>query len=126
MRISDWSSDVCSSDLIDKPGRATADVLAEAIPAIVRAFAWPKSMRWGRESASSESLRWVRPLSGIVAIFGEDLIPCEVSGISAGYATHGHRSHCPGEITIGAAADYAEPVRMSPGQWKRRPYKNNQ
>src|SRR3546814_14233651 len=88
MRISDWSSDVCSSDLIDKPGRATADVLAEAIPAIVRAFAWPKSMRWGRESASSESLRWVRPLSGIVAIFGEDLIPCEVSGISAGYATH--------------------------------------
>src|SRR3546814_8582059 len=59
--------------VIDKPGRATADVLAEAIPAIVRAFAWPKSMRWGRESASSESLRWVRPLSGIVAIFGEDL-----------------------------------------------------
>src|SRR3546814_15597155 len=68
-------------------------------------------MRWGRESASSESLRWVRPLSGIVAIFGEDLIPCEVSGISAGYATHGHRFHCPGEITIGSAPDYAEKPR---------------
>src|SRR3546814_10485668 len=68
-------------------------------------------MRWGRESASSESLRWVRPLSGIVAIFGEDLIPCEVSGISAGYATHGHRFHCPGEITIGSASDYAEKLR---------------
>lgn len=97
--------------VIDKPGRATADVLAEAIPAIVRAFAWPKSMRWGKESASSESLRWVRPLSGIVAIFGEDLVPCEVSGISAGFGTRGHRFHCPGEITIGSASDYAEKLR---------------
>ena len=97
--------------VIDKPGRATAEVLAEAIPAIVRTFAWPKSMRWGKESASSESLRWVRPLSGIVAIFGEGLIPCEVSGISASYATHGHRFHCPGEITIGSASDYAEKLR---------------
>lgn len=97
--------------VIDKPGRATADVLAEAIPAIVRAFAWPKSMRWGKESASSESLRWVRPLSGIVAMFGEELIACEVSGISAGFATRGHRFHCPGEITIGSASDYAEKLR---------------
>ncbi|WP_374396803.1 glycine--tRNA ligase subunit beta [Sphingopyxis sp.] len=97
--------------VIDKPGRATADVLAEAIPAIVRGFAWPKSMRWGRESASSESLRWVRPLSGIVAIFGEELVPCEIGGIASGFATRGHRFHCPGEITIGSAADYAEKLR---------------
>ncbi len=97
--------------MIDKPGRATAAVLAEAIPAIIRAFAWPKSMRWGKDSASSESLRWVRPLSGIVAIFGEDLVPCEVSGIAAGFATRGHRFHCPGEITIGSASDYAEKLR---------------
>ncbi len=97
--------------VIDKPGRATAEVLAEAIPAIVRAFAWPKSMRWGKESASSESLRWVRPLSGIVAIFGEELVPCEVSGISSGFATRGHRFHCSGEITIGSASDYADKLR---------------
>jgi len=97
--------------VIDKPGRATAEVLAEAIPAIVRSFSWPKSMRWGKDSASSESQRWVRPLSGIVAIFGEELIACEVSGISAGFATRGHRFHCPGEITIGSASDYAEKLR---------------
>jgi glycyl-tRNA synthetase beta chain len=97
--------------VIDKPGRATAEVLAEAIPAIVRGFSWPKSMRWGKESASSESLRWVRPLSGIVAIFGEELVPCEIGGIASGFATRGHRFHCPGEITIGSAADYAEKLR---------------
>src|SRR3954470_20580831 len=50
--------------IVDKPGRATAAVLAEAIPAIVRAFPWPKSMRWGAASSSTESPRWVRPLQG--------------------------------------------------------------
>ena len=94
-----------------EPGLAMTEVLAEAIPAIVRGFSWPKSMRWGKESASSESLRWVRPLSGIVAIFGEELVPCEIGGIASGFATRGHRFHCPGEITIGSAADYAEKLR---------------
>ncbi len=95
----------------NKPGRATIDVLAEAIPAIVRAFPWPKSQRWGAASISTESLRWVRPLSGIVAILGEDLVDCEVGDIRSVYATLGHRFHHPGEITIGGASDYQEKLR---------------
>ena len=51
--------------VVEKAGRQTADVLAEAIPAIIRAFPWPKSQRWGAASISTESLRWVRPLQGI-------------------------------------------------------------
>ncbi|MBB3941155.1 glycyl-tRNA synthetase beta chain [Novosphingobium fluoreni] len=97
--------------VIEKPGRAVADVLAEAIPAIVRAFPWPKSMRWGTASISTESARWVRPLSGIVAIFGEDLVACEAGGVQSGYATLGHRFHHAGEITIGGAHDYADKLR---------------
>ena len=93
--------------VVEKPGRAVKDVLAEAIPAIIRAFPWPKSQRWGAASLSPESLRWVRPLSGIVAILGEDLVECEIGGIASGYATRGHRFHAPGEITIGGAHDYA-------------------
>jgi glycyl-tRNA synthetase beta chain len=62
----------------EKPGRETAAVLAEAIPAIVRAFPWPKSQRWGAASFSPESLRWVRPLSGIIAILGQAPIDLEV------------------------------------------------
>ncbi|MGK6321102.1 glycine--tRNA ligase subunit beta [Sphingomonas sp. DT-204] len=99
--------------IIDKPGRATAEVLAEAIPAIVRAFPWPKSMRWGIASLSTESLRWVRPLQGIVALLGGELVPCEVAGIASGAATVGHRFHHPGEITIGSAADYVEKLRTA-------------
>ena len=79
--------------VINKPGRATKDVLAEAIPAIIRDFSWPKSMRWGDFSISTESLRWVRPLSGIVAMLGDDVVECEVHGVSSGAVTLGHRFH---------------------------------
>ena len=93
--------------VIAKPGRQTADVLAEAIPAIVRAFPWPKSMRWGAASASTESLRWVRPLQGIVALLGDTVVPFEIDGVASGSATVGHRFHHSGDVTIGNAADYA-------------------
>ena len=97
--------------VIDKPGRATAEVLAEAIPAIVRAFPWPKSMRWGEASLSTESLRWVRPLQGIVALLGETVVTCEVAGVKSGAATVGHRFHHPDAVTITSAATYVEQLR---------------
>ncbi len=94
-----------------KPGRPTAAVLAEAIPSVIRAFPWPKAMRWGAPSLSTESPRWVRPLQGIVALFGSDVVPCEVAGVTSGAATLGHRFHHPGVITIGSADDYVEKLR---------------
>ena len=93
------------------PGRATADLLAEAIPAIIRDFSWPKSMRWGGASISTESLRWVRPLSGIVALLGDEVVECEVHGVTSGAVTLGHRFHHSGDITIGNADDYAMKLR---------------
>ncbi|MET3471979.1 glycyl-tRNA synthetase beta chain [Novosphingobium sp. 1529] len=97
--------------ITEKPGRATKDVLAQAIPAIVRAFPWPKSQRWGAASFSPESLRWVRPLSGIIAILGDEAIDLEVGGIRSGTVTRGHRFHHRGDITITGAADYAARLR---------------
>ena len=97
--------------IVDKPGRATSAVLAEAIPAIVRAFPWPKSMRWGEASTSTESPRWVRPLQGIVAILGEEIVDFEIAGVRSGAATLGHRFHHPGTITLGGAQDYVEKLR---------------
>ncbi|KRA84605.1 glycine--tRNA ligase subunit beta [Altererythrobacter sp. Root672] len=97
--------------VVEKPGRAVKVVLADAIPVIARAFPWPKSMRWGAASLTTDSPRWVRPLSGIVAIFGEDLVECSVGDVASGYMTLGHRFHHAGPITIGGAADYQEKLR---------------
>ena len=91
---------------IGRPGRSASEVLAEAVAAIIRDFPWPKSMRWG-----GGNLRWVRPLHGIVALLGEEIVPVEVDGIAAGAATVGHRFHHPGPITIGSCSDYAEKLR---------------
>lgn len=99
--------------VIQQPGRAMAAVLAEAIPAIIRDFSWPKSMRWGAASVSTESLRWVRPLSGIVALLDGAVVPCEVDGIVAGRETYGHRFHSAGAMAIDGADDYAAKLRAA-------------
>jgi glycyl-tRNA synthetase beta chain len=96
---------------IEKPGRATSEVLAEAVAQIVRDFPWPKSMRWGSKSESTSSLRWVRPLHSIVALLGEEIVPVQVEGVECGATTRGHRFHHPGPITIGGAHDYVEKLR---------------
>ncbi|WP_425564870.1 glycine--tRNA ligase subunit beta [Sphingomonas humi] len=97
--------------VIDKPGQPTAAVLGSAIKRIIRGFPWPKSMRWGEASASTSSLRWVRPLQGIVALLGDEIVPVSVEGLASGATTVGHRFHHPGPITLGGASDYAEKLR---------------
>jgi glycyl-tRNA synthetase beta chain len=97
--------------LIEKPGRATLDVLAEMLPVIVRTFPWPKSMRWGKRSAKPGALTWVRPLHAITATFGleteePDVVSFSVDGIEAGQTTYGHRFMAPQAISVRRFEDY--------------------
>jgi glycyl-tRNA synthetase beta chain len=97
--------------LIEKPGRATLDVLAEMLPVIVRTFPWPKSMRWGARSARPGALQWVRPLHAIVATFGidtedPDVVKFAIDGIEAGQTTYGHRFMAPAAINVRRFEDY--------------------
>jgi glycyl-tRNA synthetase beta chain len=97
--------------LIEKPGRATLDVLADMLPVIVRTFPWPKSMRWGERSAKHGALSWVRPLHSIIATFGleteePDVVKFEVAGIEAGQTTYGHRFMAPAAISVRRFEDY--------------------
>ncbi len=97
--------------VIERPGRAVADVLGEAVPEAVGKLAWPKSMRWGAASTSMDSPRWVRPLSGVVALLDEAVVPMTILGIEAGRTTPGHRfmSHEP--LSIANAHAYAAQLR---------------
>jgi glycyl-tRNA synthetase beta chain len=97
--------------LIEKPGRATIDVLAEILPVIVRTFPWPKSMRWGARSAKSGSLSWVRPLHAITATFGleteePDVVKFAIDDIETGQTTFGHRFMAPAAIPVRRFEDY--------------------
>ncbi|MEH2557748.1 glycyl-tRNA synthetase beta chain [Bradyrhizobium algeriense] len=104
--------------LIEKPGRATLDVLAEILPVIIRTFPWPKSMRWGERSARSGSFSWVRPLHSIIATFGPetedpDVVKFSVDGIEAGQTTFGHRFMAPAAISVRRFEDYEAKLKAA-------------
>jgi len=93
--------------VIERPGRAAGEIIAEVVDRAVRGFPWPKSMRWGEGE-----LKWVRPLHSILATFGArtetpDVVPLTIDGIRAGNVTRGHRVMGPGEITVSRLDDYA-------------------
>lgn len=72
--------------VISQKGQSTAALIPGMVDQIVRTFPWPKSMRWG-----SGTLRWVRPLKRIVALFDGAVVPFEIDGIQSGDTTEGHR-----------------------------------
>jgi glycyl-tRNA synthetase beta chain len=88
------------ADLV-KAGQATPDAIAAIIPDIIRNFPWPKSMRWGEGT-----LRWVRPLHRIVAVFDGEIVPFEVDDIVSGNVTEGHRFHGTGTFSVRDYDDY--------------------
>ena len=97
--------------VIEKPGQETIAAIAEIVPAVIRAFPWPKSMRWGAASAEPGSLRWVRPLHSILCTFGPEteepeVVRFGVDGIESGDTTYGHRFHAPGPIRVKRFDDY--------------------
>ncbi len=97
--------------VIEKPGREAKDIIAEIMPDIIRNFPWPKSMRWGEQSREAGSLKWVRPLHSIICTFGPEteepeVIAFEVSGITAGNETRGHRFLAPETFTVKRFEDY--------------------
>jgi glycyl-tRNA synthetase beta chain len=94
--------------LIERPGRTTADVVAEIVPPIVRTFPWPKSMRWG-----SGKLRWVRPLHSILCILDGEVVPFEVDGMQSGNETRGHRFLAPKLFPVKSFKDYSQKLEKA-------------
>jgi len=92
--------------MLEKPGRETAEVIAEIVPEIVRNFPWPKAMRWG-----AGKLRWVRPLHSILCILDGKLVDFEIDGIESGNKTRGHRFMAPKSFAVKSFKDYAAKLK---------------
>ncbi|HMY15727.1 MAG TPA: glycine--tRNA ligase subunit beta, partial [Polyangium sp.] len=60
-------------------GQAATNLLADALASIITAIPFRKSMRWG-----TGEFAFGRPMHWIVALFGEDIVPVEVAGITSG------------------------------------------
>ncbi|MGB7009638.1 MAG: glycine--tRNA ligase subunit beta, partial [Pseudolabrys sp.] len=104
--------------VIDRPGRNAIDVIEDVLQATVATFPWPKSMRWGAQSATPGSLSWVRPLHSIVATFGPEteepaVVPLEFDGIRSGDETRGHRFMAPAPIKVRRFDDYVDKLEKA-------------
>jgi glycyl-tRNA synthetase beta chain len=104
--------------LVERPGRYTAEVLAEILPPILQNFPWPKSMRWGPDSARPDAFRWVRPLHAILATFGPEtedpeIVAFSIAGIASGNVTYGHRFMAPSEIRVRRFDDYVSALEKA-------------
>jgi glycyl-tRNA synthetase beta chain len=99
--------------LIEKPGRPAIEVVAEILLEVVRAFPWPKSMRWG-----NGKLVWVRPLHSIIATFGPeteepDIVRFAMDGLAAGDETRGHRFMSPAAFKVRHFDDYVAKLQAA-------------
>lgn len=91
--------------IVDLPGKPAEDVLPALLADLTAAIEWPKSMRWG-----SGTTRFIRPVRWLVALFGEQVIPVEFAGLTAGRTTRGHR-FLSGPVDIAVAGAYRETLR---------------
>ena len=97
---------------IEKPGRPAQAIVAEVLGQVIRAFPWPKSMRWG-----TGTLRWVRPLQSIVCVLSDEagaaVVPFEIEGIVATDQTFGHRFMAPAPFAVSGFDSYQSQLKRA-------------
>lgn len=78
-----------------EPGKKTKEILPLILPKIILSIPFPKSMRWGEVS-----IKFVRPIHWILALFGGEVISFEIGNVRSGNLTYGHRFMHSGSIRI--------------------------
>ena len=77
-------------------GAAVKDLLPDLLMDILTSLNFPKNMRW-----ADHDFRFVRPIRWLVALFGEEVIPVEITGVKSGKFSRGHRFLRPSAVEAG-------------------------
>ena len=102
--IHDGKQDVYAHEFT-QAGQTLAALLGEIINTAIKKLPIPKVMRWG-----SSTHTFVRPVHGLVALHGADVVPVNVLGLDSGRQTLGHRFLSQGAIIFAQADDYAQQI----------------
>ena len=98
--------------VVETKGAETRSVLPGILAEAVKELAWPKSMRWGRHA-----FRWVRPMHGVLAVFGGETLDGEIDlgsgALTFTNQTRGHRFLAPDAVTVSDFADYQAKLRAA-------------
>ncbi len=102
--VFDGKQDVYAYEFTQQ-GKPLAELLSDILNAAVKKLPIPKVMRWG-----SSTHTFVRPVHGLIALHGADVLPVSVLGLESGRTTLGHRFLSSGEISFAQADDYAKQI----------------
>ncbi len=83
------------------PPVPTKEILIKHLPEIITTLHFPKTMRW-----QEGTLRFPRPVRWLLCLFGKEVVPFEIDGITASNTTWGHRNFTPGPLTVTTPEDY--------------------
>jgi glycyl-tRNA synthetase beta chain len=87
--------------VLQETGKPVADLLPGILLQLVETQNFPKNMRWG-----DLDFKFVRPIHWLVALYGQEIVPISVAGITAGNVSKGHRILGSDQIKIANAAEY--------------------
>ncbi|QUE85051.1 glycine--tRNA ligase subunit beta [Exiguobacterium alkaliphilum] len=88
-------------------GQATMSLLS-GLEHVVRGMTFPKNMKWG-----TSSLRYMRPIRWMIALFGTERIDFEIEGVKTGNVTRGHRFLSTGDVTIASPDAYVSTLEQA-------------
>ncbi|MGM9582796.1 MAG: glycine--tRNA ligase subunit beta, partial [Phascolarctobacterium sp.] len=77
-------------------GAAVKDLLPGLLHDILTSLNFPKNMRW-----ADHEFRFVRPIRWLVALFGSEVVPVEITGVKSGKFSRGHRFLRPSAVEAG-------------------------
>jgi glycyl-tRNA synthetase beta chain len=86
---------------------AAAELVARSLPPCLRAFPWPKSMRW------NGPFTWVRPLQRILCLLDGAVVPFAIpdSDLASADRSEGHRILSPGAFLVRDFAQFEAELR---------------
>ena len=88
-------------------GRDTRELLAEVLPAQVRAIPFPKSMHWGATRTT-----FARPIQWLTAVYNGETVPFSVEGAGeAANLSRGHRFMAPETFPVTDYDQYVQELR---------------
>jgi len=86
-------------------GAKLTEVLQAAIETTLAGLPIPKVMKYQLADGQT-SVKFVRPAHALITLFGDEIVPAQILGLTAGRVTHGHRFLHPGPIAITSADSY--------------------
>ncbi|MFM2398470.1 MAG: glycine--tRNA ligase, beta subunit [Pseudomonadota bacterium] len=92
-------------------GLPISRVLQQTMDETLKRLPIPKVMFYERDDGTA--VNFVRPVHGLIALYGDDIVGCHAFGLESGRTTQGHRFHSSGAVTIANADSYVETLKKA-------------